>query len=305
MVYQAHIDTVGVVSGAEVQNLAMPKDLSDPLLNEWVKFSGNPIMTPPNGVKVDDFRDPTTAWQSSDGEWRVIVGSQSNNQGMLILYRRKDFMYWTKFQNPLYSSDRTGMWECPDFYPVSINGTNGVDTSVLNPCVKHVMKASFNSHDYYILGTYNPQMERFFPHTDFEGTSLDLSRQDDIEKGCSGVQSIPRQIWLDINGKQLVQWPVEEIETRQGKQASINDKKLESGLVFEVSGITASQVDVEVVFEVPELEEADEFINPDRPFHDRESRRGRKNLLSQVEFIHSWQLTKQPTFMYSTMEHLV
>ncbi|TXG61215.1 hypothetical protein EZV62_012578 [Acer yangbiense] len=280
-------------NGRQVQNLAMPKNLSDPLLKEWVKFSGNPVMTPPNGVKKDDFRDPTTAWQGSDGEWRVIVGSRSNNQGMAILYRSKDFMHWTKFQNPLYSSERTGMWECPDFYPVSINGTNGVDTSVLNPSVKHVMKASFNSHDYYMLGTYNPQMEKFFPHTDFEGTSSDLrydygklyasktffdnvknrrilwgwvnesdSRQDDIEKGWSGVQSFPRQIWLDINGKQLLQWPVEEIETLRGKQASIDDKKLESGSVFEVSGITASQVDVEVVFELPELEEADEFINP-------------------------------------------
>ncbi|KAH7572443.1 hypothetical protein JRO89_XS04G0257700 [Xanthoceras sorbifolium] len=281
-------------NGRQVQNLAMPKNLSDPLLKEWVKFSGNPVMTPPNGVKVDDFRDPTTAWQGSDGKWRVIIGSQSNNQGMAILYRSKDFIRWTKFQHPLYSSELTGMWECPDFYPVSINGTNGVDTSILNPSVKQVMKASFKSHDYYMIGTYDPQMEKFFPDTEFEGTSLDLrydygkfyasktffdnvknrrilwgwinesdSIQDDIDKGWSGVQSIPRQIWLDISGKQLVQWPVEEIETLRSKQASINDKELESGSVFEVSGITASQVDVEVVFELPELEEADELINPD------------------------------------------
>nr|ASW25863.1 beta-fructofuranosidase, insoluble isoenzyme CWINV1 [Litchi chinensis] len=280
-------------NGRQVQNLAMPKNLSDPLLKEWVKFSGNPIMTPPNGVKVDNFRDPTTAWLGSDGEWRVIIGSQSNNQGMVILYRSKDFVHWTKFQHPLYSSERTGMWECPDFYPVSINGTNGVDTSILNPSVKHVVKTSFNSHDYYVLGTYDPQMEKFFPDSEFEGTSLDLrydygkfyasktffdsvknrrilwawvnesdSIQNDIEKGWSGVQSIPRQIWLDESGKQLVQWPVEEVEMLRGKQASINNKKLESGSVFEVSGIIASQVDVEVVFELPELEKADEFTSP-------------------------------------------
>lgn len=208
-------------NGSQVQNLAMPKNLSDPLLKEWVKFSGNPIMTPPNGVKVDNFRDPTTAWLGTDGEWRVIVGSQINDQGMAILYRSKDFQNWTKLPQPLYSSEKTGMWECPDFYPVSINGSNGVDTSVLNPSVMHVVKASYDSHDYYVLGTYDPQMEKVFAANDFKGTSSDLrydygkfyasktffdsvknrrilwawvnesdSSENDIEKGWAGVQVI-------------------------------------------------------------------------------------------------------------------
>lgn len=203
----------------QVQNLAMPKNLSDPLLEEWIKFSQNPVMTPPNGVAGNNFRDPTTAWQAPDGKWSVIIGSWSNNQGMAILYRSEDFVTWTKYVDPLYSTERTGMWECPDFYPVSINSTNGLDTSALNPSVKHVMKASFNSHDYYMIGTYVPEMEKYIPDTDFTGTSVDLrydygkfyasktffdgtknrrilwgwvnesdSIEDDINKGWSGLQ---------------------------------------------------------------------------------------------------------------------
>lgn len=205
----------------QVQNLAIPKNLSDPFLREWVKFSKNPIMTPPYGIKANEFRDPTTAWKGMDGKWRVIIGSGYNNQGMAILYQSVDFMNWTKYQHPLYISEKTGMWECPDFYPVSINSTNGVDTSVQNPSVKHLMKASFNSHDYYMLGTYDPEMESFISESDFTGTSLDLrydygkfyasktffdnvknrrilwgwvnesdSTDDDIEKGWSGLQVI-------------------------------------------------------------------------------------------------------------------
>lgn len=275
----------------QVQNMAMPKNLSDPFLEEWIKFAQNPIMTPPDGVEGNNFRDPTTAWLSHDGRWNVIIGSWNNNQGMAILYQSEDFFNWTKYQDPLYSTERTGMWECPDFYPVSVNSTYGVDTSVLNAGVKHVMKASFNSHDYYMIGTYVPEMEKYIPDNDFTGTGMDLrydhgkfyasktffdsvknrrilwgwvnesdSIEDDMDKGWSGLQSIPRHIWLDRSGKQLVQWPIEEINKLHGKKVSFLDKKIDSESIFEVQGITAAQADVEVVFELPGLQEA-EFLN--------------------------------------------
>jgi beta-fructofuranosidase len=55
-------------------------------------------------------------------------------------------------------------------------------------------------------------------------------------------QSIPRTVLLSKNGKQLVQWPVKEIEKLRSKNVSFHDKKLKSGSVLEVPGITASQV---------------------------------------------------------------
>ncbi|KAJ7966420.1 Beta-fructofuranosidase, insoluble isoenzyme like [Quillaja saponaria] len=280
----------------QVQNLAFPKNLSDPFLRVWEKYTQNPVITPPSTVDALNFRDPTTAWQGEDGKWRVIVGARNGHEGMAILYQSEDFVNWTVHLSPFYRSDSTGIWECPDFYPVSINSTNGVDTSVHNPSVKHVMKASFqvNWHDCYVLGTYDPEKENFIPEDDFTGTNLDLrfdygkfyasktffdpaknrrilwawvnesdSSQDDIEKGWAGLQSIPRQVWLDKSGKQLIQWPIEEIDKLRDKQVSINGKELISGSIFEVSGITASQADVEVSFELPELESA-ELIDPTR-----------------------------------------
>lgn len=58
----------------------------------------------------------------------------------------------------------------------------------------------------------------------------------------SVMQAIPRSVWLDRNGKQLVQWPVEEIEELHGNEASIRHKKLHGGSLHEVEGISASQV---------------------------------------------------------------
>ncbi|TVU06421.1 hypothetical protein EJB05_49634, partial [Eragrostis curvula] len=42
--------------------------------------------------------------------------------------------------------------------------------------------------------------------------------EDDVARGWSGIQAFPRKVWLDKDGKQLLQWPVEEIETlRRGR----------------------------------------------------------------------------------------
>ncbi|XP_047154073.1 beta-fructofuranosidase, insoluble isoenzyme CWINV3-like [Vigna umbellata] len=277
----------------QVQNMAMPKNLSDPFLREWVKHPQNPVMIPPIGVEVDNFRDPSTAWQGKDGKWRVVIGAQNGDEGKVVLYQSEDFDNWTVELNPFFASDNTGVCECPDFFPVSINSTNGVDTSVQDQSVRHVLKISYyrRNQDYYFLGKYANGDGNFIPDVKFTGTSLDLrfdygkfyasksffdhaksrrilwawvdecdTRDDGIEKGWAGLQCIPREVWLDESGNRLMQWPIEEVEKLRDKQISIKGEKLVGGSILEVSGITASQADVEVLFELPELENA-EFLD--------------------------------------------
>ncbi|KAL2317926.1 hypothetical protein Fmac_031802 [Flemingia macrophylla] len=265
----------------QVQNLAMPRNLSDPFLREWVKHSQNPVMTPPSGVEVNNFRDPSTSWKGEDGKWRVVIGAQNGDEGKTILYQSEDFVNWRVDPNPFYASDNTGVCECPDFFPVFINGsTNGVDTSVQNPSVRHVLKISYlrKQHDYYFLGKYFSDQENFIPDVRLTGTSSDLrydygkfyasksffdyaknkrilwgwvnesdTTQDDIEKGWAGLQSIPRQVWLDKSGKRLVQWPIEEVEKLRDNQISLTGEKLVHGSNLVVSGVTAAQIDHSIV----------------------------------------------------------
>ncbi|XP_047940456.1 fructan 6-exohydrolase-like isoform X2 [Salvia hispanica] len=217
--------------GQQVQNLAMPKDLSDPLLREWLKSSHNPLMLPVEGIDPDFFRDPTTAWQGPDGSWRVLVGSQVGGHG-------------------------------------------------------YVLKASFNDHDYYVLGSYDAETDEFgVVGVDFMDDVVQLrydygvfyasktfyddarkrrvlwgwvteadSEADDVERGWSGLMSFPRSVLLDEDQKQLIQWPIEEVEELRGEKVALENKEIESGNVLEIGGITASQADVEVSFRVPNLE---------------------------------------------------
>uniref|UniRef100_A0A0C9QPW1 TSA: Wollemia nobilis Ref_Wollemi_Transcript_14316_2269 transcribed RNA sequence n=1 Tax=Wollemia nobilis TaxID=56998 RepID=A0A0C9QPW1_9CONI len=248
-------------SSRQVQNMVVPKNPADPLLREWVKIPQNPILVPENGINASSFRDPTTGWLGPDGRWRIIVGNKEDkhHKGRALLYISKDFVRWTKKQHPLDSAKLTGMWECPDFYPVALLGKEGLDTSMLASSAKHVLKVSLDDkkYDSYTIGTYLFDKDRYVP----DNTSVDNedglrydygkfyasktffdyhknrrilwgwinesdSTADDIAKDWSGVQAIPRTIWLDnVSKSRLLQWPISEIESLRLKKT---DKKKHS-----------------------------------------------------------------------------
>ncbi|KAL6883394.1 hypothetical protein ACP4OV_010808 [Aristida adscensionis] len=272
----------------QVQNIAFPKNNSDPLLKEWVKPGYNPIITPGPGMNATEFRDPTTAWYA-DGQWRLLVGGQRGTHGLAHVYRSRDFRHWARAEEPLHTA-ATGMWECPDFFPVAASGQGGLDTSTESGGgVKHVLKSSLEltRYDYYTVGTYDSRTDRYVP----DGGAGDERRlrydygnfyaskafydpakrrrvllgwanesdsvPDDKAKGWAGIQAIPRKIWLDPSGKQLLQWPVEEIEKLRGKPVTASDRVLKPGEHFEVTGLGTHQADVEVSFEVSGLEKAE------------------------------------------------
>lgn len=51
-------------------------------------------------------------------------------------------------------------------------------------------------------------------------------------------------VWLDKNERQLVQWPVEEVESLRDRKVKLSDKVLRKGEPLEITGITAAQVSV-------------------------------------------------------------
>ncbi|XP_004305655.1 PREDICTED: beta-fructofuranosidase, insoluble isoenzyme 1-like [Fragaria vesca subsp. vesca] len=275
----------------EVQNYAVPANLSDPYLLEWVKPDNNPLVVPDITMNSSQFRDPTTAWWSN-GHWKMLVGGKRKHRGMAHLYRSKDFVYWVKAQHPLYSAPKTGMWECPDFYPVSLKGKVGLDTSKVGGGVKHVLKVSLDEarYDYYTVGQYFPNQDRFVPDKElvdgWAGLRYDYGNfyasktffdpaktrrilwgwanesdapANDVKKGWAGVQAIPRTVWLSPDGKQLLQWPVEELETLRGQKVQMKNQNLKGGDHVEVKGIAAAQADVEVVFSFTSLDKAEMF----------------------------------------------
>ncbi|KAF8702417.1 hypothetical protein HU200_032793 [Digitaria exilis] len=276
----------------QVQNIAFPKNPSDPLLREWPKDVGNPALEP--GPYQKNFRDPSSAWLGRDGLWRVAVSAEIAGVGSILIYRSSDFVHWKRNPKPFYATPDVPVWECPDLFPVAEHGTEGLDTSAPSgPGVRHVFKLTKDKdEDYYVVGWYDDVADTFVPVEEEGGGGDDGynwrrvdyghvfggksfydarkkrrvfwvwmdemdSRPDNIAKGWAGIMIFPRVWWLDTDGKQLVQWPVEEIETLRRRRVALHGEVIGSGGMREIAGIDTLQADVEVVFEIPNLEEAE------------------------------------------------
>uniref|UniRef100_A0A7N0V9B9 Uncharacterized protein n=1 Tax=Kalanchoe fedtschenkoi TaxID=63787 RepID=A0A7N0V9B9_KALFE len=268
----------------QVQNLAYPANLSDPLLLKWVKYSGNPVLVPPPGVAPKDFRDPTTAWLTPEGKWRIAIGSKLNKAGVTLLYDTVDFKNYEQIDGYMHTVPGTGMWECVDFYPVSTTSQIGLDTSTSDPEVKHVLKASMDDTriDYYAIGTYDDKTNKWepdFPELDVGyGLRYDYgkfyasktffdqnkgrrilwgwigegdSEYADVSKGWSSLQGIPRTVLLDQKTKaNLLQWPVEEVESLRLSSKDFTKIKVPAGEIVPLHIGDATQLDLVAEFEV-------------------------------------------------------
>ncbi|CAM6128777.1 unnamed protein product [Calypogeia fissa] len=161
---------------------------------------------------------------------------------------------------------------------------------------KYVLKASLDTwaQDYYTIGTYSTETHEFTvddPALDLgKGYRYDYGKfyasksfydpstgrrivwswvnesdteQDDIIKGWASVQAIPREIWLDDKTqKNLLTWPVQEVNNLRGAKASYQDITLLDGDVIKVEGGDGPQLDVEISFEKPDVS-AVRNVNPE------------------------------------------
>ncbi|KAK3143450.1 hypothetical protein QOZ80_4AG0300460 [Eleusine coracana subsp. coracana] len=302
--------TGGDANNLQIQNVAFPKNPSDPLFREWVKPSGsnvNPVIPQPADVTGNNFRDPSTAWLGRDGLWRVAITAEVGGVGSTLVFRGggDDFLRWERNPAPLHGSPDVPALECPDLFPVKVDGTDGLDYSEMtmnggggtdDMMIRHVLKLSnSDDEDYYMAGLYDDAEDTFVPaepergddvrkwrrldhgHVYAAKTFFDARRKRRVlwawvkefdgeaaaaAKGWAGIQTFPRALCLDGDGKQLVQWPIEEIETLRttsDKPVVLQGTVLGSGGRHEIAGIQTMQADVEVVFEIPNLEEAEKL----------------------------------------------
>ncbi|RCV04471.1 LOW QUALITY PROTEIN: hypothetical protein SETIT_1G004600v2 [Setaria italica] len=278
----------------QVQCLAVPSDPSDPLLTNWTKYEGNPVLFPPPAIGPKDFRDPTTAWfDPSDRTWRIVIGSKDpHHAGIAVTYKTKDFIHFRPPPGP--PPPRRGHRHCIDFYPVGTRGRgseNGIDMSdaisengVVVGDVVHVMKASMDDdrHDYYALGRYDAAANAWTPLDAARDVGIGLrydwgkfyasktfydpakrrrvlwgwvgetdSERADVSKGWASLQSIPRTVLFDTKtGSNLLQWPVDEVETLRTNSTDLSGITIDYGSVFPLNLHRATQLDIVAEFEV-------------------------------------------------------
>jgi beta-fructofuranosidase len=210
---KAH-ETVRNENLRESQCLAWSEDL---MLMQWTKLPQPVIPTPPEGLAITGFRDPSV-WKQGDDYFLTVGSGIEKVGGCVLLYRSKDLTHW-EYIHPLisgawngqYTSNPVGdgeMWECPDFFPLDR---------------RHVLIYSSLGKVIWQSGSLDKTTMRFQPEKsgllDLDSfyapkTQLDAqgrrilwgwiperrSQAEMIDAGWSGMMSLPRVLSLDPDG---------------------------------------------------------------------------------------------------------
>ena len=216
----------------------------DDLLDRWTKSPHNPVIgAPPEGVIQTDFRDPYV-WREGT-LWKMVMGAgMMNGNCSVLLYQSADLVKWEDC-GVLFEKQVDGirMWECPNFFQLEDRYVLLVS---LFPDAQGV---------YYYVGDYDgarfvPAAEGYFdagpslyaPHvrTFPDGRTILFAwlmeqRSDEALEtaGWAGVQTIPRELSLGVDGK-LVGTPIDVVRHLRRNHHPFSNLVLSEGEQWEV-----------------------------------------------------------------------
>ena len=102
------------VPGDQYQSLAYSTDRG----RTWTKYAGNPVLDHPD----PEFRDPKVFWYEEGGYW--IMSVVLAVQRKVAFYRSDNLKDWSLLSEFGPAGAVGGVWECPDLFPLPVDGNN-------------------------------------------------------------------------------------------------------------------------------------------------------------------------------------
>jgi levanase len=99
-------------SGIQRQSLAYSTDGG----LTWKKYAGNPVLD----VNSANFRDPKVFWYAPAKRWLMAVAL--SDQHKVSFYSSTDLRNWTHLSDFGPAGATGGAWECPDLFPLPVDG---------------------------------------------------------------------------------------------------------------------------------------------------------------------------------------
>jgi sucrose-6-phosphate hydrolase SacC (GH32 family) len=108
----------------------------------WTKYSGNPVID----IGSTEFRDPQVFWYEPDRRWIMVVALAAETK--VRFYASPDLKHWTALSDFGPAGATDGVWECPDLFPLPVEG---------NPkCTKWVLKVDVQpTGGQYFIGDFD------------------------------------------------------------------------------------------------------------------------------------------------------
>ena len=102
-------------AGLQAQSLAY--SLDDGLT--WTKYKNNPVLNRNSA----NFRDPKVFWYTGkDGQGYWVMTAMEATDHKAVLYKSKNLKDWTKLSEFGPANATGGVWECPDLFPLAVDG---------------------------------------------------------------------------------------------------------------------------------------------------------------------------------------
>ncbi len=98
--------------GRQDQRIAFSTDRG----RTWTKYPGNPVLD----VKMADFRDPKVFWHQASSRWLMTVALAAEKK--VHFYASTNLKGWRYVGEFGPSGAVDGLWECPDLFPLSVEG---------------------------------------------------------------------------------------------------------------------------------------------------------------------------------------
>jgi fructan beta-fructosidase len=235
----------------------------------FTKYAGNPVID----VADPKFGDPKVFWHEPTGKW-IMVNILGAQQGRIVLYGSGDLKTWEYLSDFQAPDEAPGIWECPDLFPLPLDGDPQQTKWVLKTNFVDYGKQAWGSR--YFVGDFDghrfesgvpapvrlrPDGDNFYaevtyndiPQADGRRILIGWVRQGPSEtRPWTGMQSIPRVLKLRSHGGglQVCQSPVAELQALRGEHFAFRDETIsgDSTLLAD-GGVCGAELEVVAEFE--------------------------------------------------------
>ena len=252
----------------------------------WHWYGTDPVVENPGGADGNwSFRDPKVLWDTQHNQWLMVVSGGDH----IRFFSSQNLFDWTHISSFGYGSWVIGgVWECPDFFPLPVDGDTGNLRWVLT-ISRGANSATDGSSTEYWTGTWDGTN---FSSDTPAGTVLRTEYGRDFYAAISydavpdgrriwvgwmsnwdypfaeptgtwhGVHSVPRELSLtNISGTgyRLTQQPITELETLRGRAKSFGPLTLSPTTANPLARLSALSYEIEAEFALPASDAATEF----------------------------------------------
>src|ERR1700678_71220 len=229
----------------ETQNVAYSNDRG----RTWTKYAGNPVID----LHLASFRDPKVFWHEGTHQWVMVTVLASQHK--VRFFGSTDLKHWTALSDFGPAGATGGVWECPDLFPLPVDGDASQTKWVLS--INLPRGAGRGWGNQYFIGsfdgtTFSPESSAenplwvdygpdFYASTSF--SDLPKSDRRRIWLGWltsweyaarvppdpwRGAHSIPRQVKLKqfADGIRLVQQPIAELQVLRAPHTQVEHNSI-------------------------------------------------------------------------------